>query len=119
MPDSLTAFLYEWRDSIWLGMLGFAGATTNLLLYFAAGKPLNWWLVAATLLSGAMLAMTGSAIIGALAGIDVKIGGTMGLCAYITGMMGIKIALKVIAMEVGLPFGSGSGMGRGEGAPKP
>lgn len=109
MPDWLTAFLYEWRDTIWLGILGFAGATTNLLLYFAAGKPLNWWLVAATLLSGAVLAMTGSAIIGALVGIDVKIGGTMGLCAYITGMLGIKIALKVIAFEVTSPFNNGNG----------
>lgn len=103
MPDALTNFLYEWRDSIWLALLGFAGATTNLLLYFAAGKPLNWWLVAATLLSGAILAMTGSAIIGTLAGIDIKLGGTMGLCAYITGMLGIKVAMKVIAMEISLP----------------
>lgn len=106
MPETFTEFLLGARDYIWWGILGLCGATINLLLHRAAGAPLSKATVTATLMSGSLLAVTGSSIIGSWIGVDVKIAGGLGFCALLTGMLGIKIATLVINMPLFLPFRS-------------
>lgn len=103
--DLIASYLNAWWDNLWLGFWGFVGATINLLLYKLGGKPLSKPLILATVISGVAMAVLGSGFIGLLMGIDPTKAGGLGLCALFAGMLGIKVATKVVNMEIKLPVG--------------
>lgn len=90
---------------LWSGFWGAVGAVINILLYVAGGKPLNKPLAIATVLSGMALAMTSSGLVGSMLGLTLSQSMGITSCALFSGMLGIKIAMKIVAMEINLPFG--------------
>lgn len=102
-----TAFLSTYSNTLWLGLWGAVGAVINILLYVAAGKPFNKLLALATVLSGAALAMTCAGLVGGMLGTSIMQSMGVAGCALITGMLGIKIAQKIVGLEINLPLGGG------------
>lgn len=105
VPDGLAQFLIDFRDQIFLGFLGLSGSTVDVLLYQASGKQMPKAMIYATLISGPILALTASTLMGSYMGLDITKSGVLGLCAYLTGMTARRISALIFDMDVSLPWG--------------
>lgn len=89
MPDDLTTLLMAYRDTLWLGFLGFVGAVVRLAWGMDNGVPLTPGRVVSTLLSGTIFASVGSSFI---SGMIVLPSGATGAAGFVCGLVGIAAA---------------------------
>lgn len=102
--EELHALFIEYWNQIALAFLGLAGSVVDVLLYQASGREMPKSLMYATLISGPVLALTASTLVGSYMGLDITKSGVLGLCAYLTGMTARRISAMVFEMDINLPW---------------